>query len=127
VSVSVSVECVSVSVERVCVCVCVCVSGERVFAYCTERQRETEREHTRVCFSKRTCICVYVCVCVETCNAFTCMKKKIKIWHSHQHTTHARRLHQLDDPVPKVVKGWLWKQGSVFKRWSKRYSVYLLY
>ena len=28
---------------------------------------------------------------------------------------------QLDEVVPEVVKGWLWKQGSVFKRWSRRY------
>ena len=28
---------------------------------------------------------------------------------------------QLDAVVPDVVKGWLWKQGAVFKRWSKRF------
>jgi len=28
---------------------------------------------------------------------------------------------QLDDSLPKVVKGWLWKQGRVFQRWSKRF------
>jgi len=28
---------------------------------------------------------------------------------------------EIDDPVPSMVKGWLWKQGSLFRRWSKRY------
>ena len=28
---------------------------------------------------------------------------------------------ELVGPVTNVVKGWLWKQGALFKRWSRRY------